>query len=183
MHTLALRWALWATVLFLGVLMAVGSLRFLLPPDSKVPLDRIYRFAWVEFQRGARDTAAESIEPPSTVAYGKRHAYRVGLTRVSAGKVDDFPIPSVTYLSNLKVFLVRSPIGFTALTEENPVWFRTETIVWDRERQWFTSRPGGERYTWLGDCLSGPCRYRPDRFTTRVDGDDVIVDASRLFVR
>lgn len=127
---------------------------------------------------------AESLRPldlTRPIAYRIRSVVRVGPRRVSAGRATEFPSPSVTYLSNFRVFLVRTAVGFTALIDEDPhLGHRT---AWNLERQRFISPAHGEMYTWLGRCIQGPCPRGLDRFAVSVEGGAVVIDTATRYLQ
>ena len=183
MHRLVLRWTLWFALLAIGALFAVGGARFLVPPDEKltfVPIERLYEVA--SLAKDASEMERRAYEPGKPPALSQPIAYKQGVVkrvtrgRVNAGSVSDFPVPSVTYLRNLRVYLIRSDLGFTALVDDEP--HLGGPTSWDIKGQRFVSPRYGEVYTWLGHCVQGPCSRDLDRFAVRVDGDDVIVDAT-----
>jgi hypothetical protein len=124
-------------------------------------------------------TIADSLRPLNVtqpVPVSRRHVVRIGPRQVSAGQVTDFPVPSVTYLANLNVFLVRTSAGFTALVDEDlHLLHRT---AWNTEWQRFISPSHGEMYTWLGRCMQGPCPRGLDRFAVSTNGNIVAIDIS-----
>jgi hypothetical protein len=127
---------------------------------------------------------AESLRPldlTRPMVARTRSVVRIGPGRVSAGPAVEYPTPSVTYLPNLRVYLVRSVVGFTALIDEDPrLGDRTK---WHVEMQRFHSPRHGETYTWLGRCLMGPCIRGLDRFAVSVERDVVVIDLATRFMQ
>ena len=126
---------------------------------------------------------AESLRPvelANPVTYTTRIARQVGGRRVSAGKVTEYPTPSVTYLSNLQAYLVRTAAGFTALADNVP--HRNLRVVWRVERQRFESVTCGRIYSWLGGCIQGSCFYGLERFNVTIDGDNIVIDTRASFL-
>ena len=117
----------------------------------------------------------QAFEAASPVAdYRQKTAGRRGLAHAVAGRVSDFPVPSVTYLSNIEVYLVRTSTGFVALwSRDHDQEYRT---AWTPERGVFLEPRRGAAYTMTGRCLHGPCSYDLGRYATDVDGDLVVID-------
>jgi len=179
MHHLAYRWTIWSSVLLLSALLTVGSLCFLMPPEASIPLISVARSPSLREVAGLRDPVpvaelADLVDPTRPAVYREMIAGRRDVTRAVAGHVAAFPVPSLTYLSNVDVYLVRTTAGFSALWSRDPD--RRYRTRWDASRQRFVEPNEGVIFSLTGRCLSGPCFGDLGRYTVEVDGDTVLVD-------
>src|SRR5579884_116287 len=146
------------------------------------------RLAWVEREvrvvLSSRSLALPELLQIAAVLQSRAaHArYRVAETsgmigqRVVVGAVDDFPIPSVTNLINLQVYLLRSSTGFIALLADD--LHGPHPTGWSSILQLFYAPDHGEEYDWRGNCVGGPCLRGLDRYPVDVRGGQVVVDTT-----
>ena len=180
MQTLVLRWTLWGSILAYTALGLVGLSQFLTPPFESVPLASITRSPPVtEYRRAHRPFInAEYLpldrEAQAVVYREKPWIGRRGWFVAEAGNVDEFPTPSVTYLSQINVYLVRTQAGFTALWGRESGWERR--IKWVATPGFFMDTLQSHIYTLTGRCLTGPCFDDIGQYAVKIDGNEVTID-------
>lgn len=182
MPYLTLRWALWGAVFAYAALGMVGLSRFMLPPFESIPLASIARspsVVEVASDQGRITVAAESAD--RTGIYQERRAGRQGLSRAVAGTVGDFPAGSVTYLSNIGVYLVHSSEGFVALWNRDSD--RGYAVRWDPQSRLFVEPREGMRFSSTGRCDSGPCFHDLGRYAVETVDNTVVVDLQARYLR
>lgn len=121
---------------------------------------------------------AESLEPlvpPGPIHYQRKTVGRGGYAIAVAGSSSDFPLPSVTYFSDVKVYLVRTLAGYGAFSERQESYVNWPT-QWDAKYSRFIEPIRGNDFTLFGRCLAGPCPYDLSRYAVRIERDRVLVD-------
>lgn len=113
--------------------------------------------------------------PPRAVYREQTSASRDG-SRLVAGPAESFATPSVTYLSDADLFLVRSQAGWFAFINEDP--HLGHPTAWDEATQLFRSPAHGETYDWRGHCVAGPCPRGLDRHPVDIRDGQALVDTS-----
>lgn len=120
---------------------------------------------------------AESLQPlnrPTTVLFLDKSTRQVDGPRAVVGSPNDFPVPSVTQFADLKVYLIRTELGFVALIDDDP--HGHHPTAWNPAAQYFISPAHGEEYDWEGNCIGGPCPRGLDRYSVEIDGDAVVIN-------
>lgn len=102
-------------------------------------------------------------------------------TRMMVGKVDDFPVGSVTYFEEGRFYLVRLATGFLAL-------YRRCThlgcvVPWVEAEKRFNCPCHSSIFDEKGVVIGGPAPRPLDLFRVEIDGGQVWVDTSRPIER
>lgn len=182
----SLRWSFWFTVLLFVCLTTGGTWRFLGPPASKVPLESLTRTPPHTEEIPDSDpmrlaSRAESLRPLGPIPFQRKTVGRVGFATAVAGSEHEFPEPSVTYLPDIQVYVVRTRTGFGAFVGRDEHWL-DRPIEWDPRLSQFEEPRRGYGFTMFGSCLYGPCFYDLSRYAVRVEGGKVLIDLGTRYV-
>ena len=93
---------------------------------------------------------------------------------VYAGRVEEFPVGSVSYVLAGRCYIVRLPSGFLA------IWQRCThlgcSVPWDEEADDFHCPCHGSLFNTVGELISGPAPRPLDLFPVSISGGEVWVD-------
>lgn len=103
-------------------------------------------------------------------------------SEITAGKVDDFPINSVTPIPNGRFYLSRlEDGGFLAIYQR--CTHLGCTVPWDQTQALFACPCHNSQFTRTGDLLNPPAPRALDLFAIRIEDGLVKVDTSKPIVR
>lgn len=126
---------------------------------------------------------AESLEPlipAGPIPYQRKTVTQGGYAIAVAGSESNFPVPSVTYLPEIDVYLVRTLAGYGAFYGRESRYGRP--ITWDASRSRFHDSREASQFTMLGRCMFGPCFGDLSRYAVRIQGDKVLIDLGTRYI-
>jgi Rieske Fe-S protein len=97
---------------------------------------------------------------------------------VRVGTTEALEREGVTYIGDIRAFVVPTPRGPIALYARSP--HLGEPISYCHSSGWFEDRAHGAMFDGLGRYVLGPAPRGLDRFQVRVVGEDVWVDPTNL---
>lgn len=98
-------------------------------------------------------------------------------SRITAGKVDDFPAGSVTHISNGRFYLSRLPDGgFLALYQR--CTHLGCSVPWDQTQGAFVCPCHSSQFSTDGEVLNPPAPRPLDLFAVQIEDGQVLVDTS-----
>ncbi len=96
---------------------------------------------------------------------------------VYAGKVDEFPVPSVTRIEPARAYIVRTDQGVMAL------WQRCThlgcAVPWEQAQDEFHCPCHGTLFSPVGEVLDGPAPRPMDTFPVVIKQDEVWIDTGK----
>ena len=102
-------------------------------------------------------------------------------SRIAVGKVEDFPVGSVTYFKESQFYLVHLDGGFLALYR---VCTHLGCIVpWQEKQQRFWCPCHAGVFNMKGEVLAGPPPRPMDLFPVEIVGGEIVVDTGRTVQR
>lgn len=102
-------------------------------------------------------------------------------SRIRVGKVEDFPVGSVTYFKQSQFYLVHLEGGFLALYR---VCTHLGCIVpWQEEQQRFWCPCHAGVFNMKGEVLAGPPPRPMDLFPVEIVGGEIVIDTGRTVQR
>lgn len=102
-------------------------------------------------------------------------------SKITVGKVDDYPVGSVTRVREGRFFLVHLPEGFIAVYWKCP--HLGCTVPWQPAEHQFHCPCHGSIYEINGDRVSGPTPRPLDLMKVSVSGGKIVVDTGQITQR
>lgn len=97
---------------------------------------------------------------------------------IRVGSTHELEREGVTYIGDIRTFVVATPHGPIALYARSP--HLGEPVTYCPSSGWFEDQAHGAMFDGLGRYVLGPAPRGLDRFQVRVTGDDVWIDPTNL---
>jgi hypothetical protein len=97
---------------------------------------------------------------------------------IRVGSTHELEREGVTYIGDIRTFVVATPHGPIALYGRSP--HLGEPVTYCPSSGWFEDQADGAMFDGLGRYVLGPAPRGLDRFQVRVTGDDVWIDPTNL---